>query len=92
MRKLEEMFELADHATPPPNTMHQRNDINALLLMNKLSPDAKNLMRWVDNDEIRFNIDLDAFERIITQEQVNELSNCSVTYSDCVGDIIMYVW
>ncbi len=69
------------------NKYSQRADLHAFILLDKIFPDNKDLIVRSDSYSIYFGIDIDEISKVITEEQIDELVKCGVSYDshyDCL--------
>lgn len=79
---LEERFEqfddeyLAFEKVETP--LSRRPDLHALLLLDEISPDTKNILGESSHEGVYLDIDMPAFAYDVTDEQILELVRCGV--------------
>jgi len=62
------------------NKLHRRGDIHAFLLLDKLSPGNKDIVKSAELSAMYLNIDTTALAKVITEGQVIELIRCGVSF------------
>lgn len=72
------------------NKRSQRSDVHAFLLLDELFPGFGGLVTGANGDMIRLDINDDQVETL-TDEQILELSWCSVSHDGNAGGLCMFV-
>lgn len=64
------------------NKLSQRTDLHAFLLLDKLVPDKRDIVRGACHDEIYLGVDSRKLAEAVTRDQLVELIRCGVRWSD----------
>ena len=67
------------------NKLSNRPDLHAFILLDKLVPGTMDMVSAAEHDEIWLDVSLELLAKVITKEQVIELSRCGV-YVDEYGE------
>lgn len=69
------------------NKLHQRPDIHAFLLLDKLLPGESDIVSGAAHDEIFLDADLEKLAEVATEDDIRDLIRCGVrlTEYDCLG-------
>lgn len=73
------------------NKLSNREDLHAFLLLDKLCPSNNDMIYAAEHDIFYLDIDTEAFEAVVTDEQINELVSCGVWYDENEENLCMYV-
>lgn len=75
------------------NKRASRPDLHAFLLLDALLPGASGdkMVSAAEHDTIYLDVDLDALAAVIASEQVMELDDCGVIYSEDNDCLMMFV-
>lgn len=60
----------------------KRPDMHAFMLLDRLMPEAGDMISASEHDEFFLGIDCEELAKVITDDQVRELARCGVRYSD----------
>jgi len=72
------------------NKLSKRADIHAFLLLDRLCPSNISIVSGAEHDMIYLSVESDELSKVITREQILELSRCGVGYSSS-SDLYMFV-
>lgn len=64
------------------NKLHNRRDLCAFLLLDKLVPGKRNMVSCAEHDEIFFGIDCDKLAEIATEDDILTLVRCGVWFNE----------
>ena len=70
--------------------LNLRADLHAFLLLDKLIPGDQNMVVSPNHDEIYLNVDAEELEKVVTDEQIQELVRCGVFYEDETDSLCMF--
>ena len=94
---VEEMFEkhsdeyIKFENVPLERKLSNRPDLCAFLLLEKLVPDTTDIVASAEHDEIFLGVDLDALEKVATEEDIITLIRCGVHYNSEYNALTMFV-
>ncbi len=69
----------------------QRSDLHAFILLDKIFPENKDIIVRSDSYSIYLGIDIDEISKVITEEQIDELVKCGVSYDSHYECLYMMV-
>jgi hypothetical protein len=72
------------------NKKSTRPDLHAFILLNELVPGETDIVSAAEHDEIFLSIDCEELAKVVTLEQVIELSRCGVRYHDEYDCLCMF--
>jgi len=64
-------------------------EIHAFLILNELVPTDR-MIESAEHDKIWLSVNIEALSKVITSEQIRELSICGVFYDDDIELLAMY--
>lgn len=73
------------------NPMHQRPDICAFLMLDRLVPGTGDMVSSANNDELYLDTDLDQLAKFATQEDITYLVRCGVRLCNEYDCLCMFV-
>lgn len=73
------------------NKRSSRRDIHGLILLNEIMPGKRGMISGADHDIIYLDANVDALEKIITDDQILELIQCGIHVSEEYDCLTMFV-
>lgn len=73
------------------NKLSNRPDLHAFILLNQLQPKDRDMVSAAEHDEIYLDIDVEELAKVITLDQVRDLTRCGVRYDDGLDCLAMFV-
>ncbi len=84
--------EYAQHQNiSPERRLHDRPDLNAFLLLDKLVPGTHVMVDAAEHDEIYLNTDPEELAEVATEEDLIDLIRCGVRYDPEIPSLCMFV-
>lgn len=68
-----------------------RGDIHAMILLNELQPSDGDMIAAAEHDVIWFDIDVEKLMETITDQQIQELARCGISYDESLDSLSMFV-
>lgn len=73
------------------NKLHERPDICAFLLLDKLLPDpCKDIVSAADHDQIYLGVDIEKLAGVATEDDIITLIRCGVLYESDTDSLYMF--
>jgi hypothetical protein len=73
------------------NKLSQRADLHAFILMDRILPTNLNIISSARHKEIWFNINVDDFAAVVTEDEVLELVRCGISYDGQYDCLYMFI-
>jgi hypothetical protein len=73
------------------NKKSQRPDLHAFLLLDELCPGTMDMVSAAEHDEIWLDVDCEELAKVITEDQVLELTRCGVHYDSGYDALKLFV-
>lgn len=96
--KLEEMIELFEKYEDDylefekiEIKLHNRPDIHAFILLDKLVPSESDIVSAAEHDQIWLDVEPEDLAKVVTREQVLELRRAGVFYDEETDSLSMFV-
>jgi hypothetical protein len=73
------------------NKLSNRPDLHAFILLNQLQPKDCDMVSAAEHDQIFLDVDCDELAKVITLDQVHDLTRCGVWYDEGLDCLTMFV-
>jgi hypothetical protein len=80
-----------DENIPPERRLHRRPDINAFLLLDRLSPGDRDMVSAGEHDEIFLDVEPHELMKVASEEDLLDLMRCGVFYDSEANSLVMLV-